>query len=88
MKSITIQGEFSRSHFNNRSKSVIPRPADPVDMNRTGTISAIWLPAHNQEFLIRLQITVDNTNSLIFVCNIEELKLIHSSESERSLASY
>ena len=88
MKSITSQGEFSRSHFNNRSKSVIPRPADPVDMNRTGTISAIWVSAHNQEFLIRLQITVDNTNSLIFVRNIEELKLIHSSESERSFASY
>lgn len=86
MKSITSQGEFSRSHFNNRSKSVIPRPADPVDMNRTGTISANWVSAHNQEFLIRLQI--DDTNSLIFVRNIEELKLIHSSESERSLASY
>jgi hypothetical protein len=41
MKSITSRGEFSRSHFNNRSKSVIPQPVSPVDMNRTGTISAI-----------------------------------------------
>ena len=73
MKSITSQGEFSRSHFNNRSKSVIPRPADPVDMNRTGTISAIWVSAaQNQEFLIRLQITVHVTYSLIFIRNIEE----------------
>jgi hypothetical protein len=41
IKSVTSRGDFSNSHFNNRSKSVIPQPTSPVDMNRTGPISAI-----------------------------------------------